>query len=188
MFEHHDWKYDAMGYSRYHVVVISCDLESFDVGISSSYVNINAMENISYTSDLISVHRFDIYHLIYMLCIFAVYFYLLRAHWEHFARDSYTSCTLGTLIHSITSCALGTLRVCWVHFMYIDIWQYFVRAGFIDTWHRWFVVFELYILSVLLIHLLWLWHSVDSRDIYFMCLNFYLCFCVYDFCRNLRTL
>ena len=40
MYMHHDWKYDAMGFSRYHVVVMSCDLESFDVGISSSYVNI----------------------------------------------------------------------------------------------------------------------------------------------------
>ena len=75
------------------------------------------MENISYSSDLISLHGFDIYHLIYMLCIFAVYFYLLCAHWEHFARDGYTSCALGTSIHSITSCTLGTLRVCWVHFM-----------------------------------------------------------------------
>ena len=78
---------------------------------------LSSMENISYSSDLISVHVFDIYHLIYMLCIFAVYFYLLRAHWEHFARDGYTSCALGTSIHSITSCALGTLRVCWVHIM-----------------------------------------------------------------------
>ena len=45
------------------------------------------------------------------------YIALCPAHWEHFARDGYTSCALGTSLHSITSCALGTLRVCWVHFM-----------------------------------------------------------------------
>ena len=127
------------------------------------------IENISYSSDLISLHGFDIYHLIYMLCIFAVDFYLLCAHWEHFAHVDYTLCALGALIHSIMLCALGTLNMCWVHFMcrgYIDIWQYFMRAWFIDAWHRWFVVFELYIVSALLIHLSWLWHLVDSRDIY----------------------
>ena len=97
---------------------------------------LSSMENISYSSDLISVHGFDIYYLIYMLCIFAVYFYLLHArwvhqyialrcvHWEHIASDGYTSCALGTSIHSITLCALRTLRAWWLHFM---------RAGYIVT-------------------------------------------------------
>ena len=151
---------------------------------------LSSMENISYSSDLISVHGFDIYHLIYMLCIFAVYFYLLRAHWEHFARDGYTSCTLGTWIHSITSCALGTLRVCWVHFMCVlGILIYDNTLCALGLLIR-DIGDLLYLNCILFLRCWYICYDYDIQWIQgiYICFNFHLCFWVCDFCRSLRTL
>ena len=199
VYAYHHWKYDVMGFSRYHVVVMSCDLESFNVGISLSYVNIivdekylifkwlNFRPRVWYLSTGL--------HAVYLHCIFS----LIRAHWEHFTRDGYTSCALGKWIHSITLCALGTLRVCWVHFMcvgYIDIWQWFVRAGFIDTRALDLLIHDigdlLYLSCILFLRCWYICYDYDIQwiqGIYlYICLNFHLCFCVYDFCRSLWTL
>ena len=117
---------------------------------------LSSMENISYSSDLISIHGFDIYHLIYMLCIFAVYFYLLRAHWEHFPCDGY-----------------AMLRARWLH-RYIALrpahWEHFACAGYISCahWVYWYMT---------ILRARWVYWYVTSV---ICCIWTVYCFCVAD--------